>query len=78
MTVTPRFDLETRCGSCKAYRYNDSNEEGTWHGDVWSCSTCSGGTLIERTEKLLKFHDDGILVHKEEYAKLLREWAHLG
>lgn len=34
--------------------------------------------MIERTEKLLKFHDDGILVHKEEYAKLLREWAHLG
>lgn len=73
----PRMDTETRCAVCKAYRYHDVNEGGEWVEDGnWHCAIHSGNAwLAARTEALLRWHDEGQLIHKTEYAKLLREWV---
>lgn len=73
----PRFDLTTRCAVCKAYRYEDVNQEGAWDGEIWRCGRHSGHlSLSARTERLLAWHDDGQLINKHEYAKLLRQWIY--
>lgn len=75
--IEPRMDLETRCAVCHAPRYSDVNEEGAWDGTIWRCGSHSGHqSLSYRTKRLLAWHDDGQLIHKDEYAKLLREWIY--
>ena len=74
--VDSRMDTETRCSTCSSYRYNDTRNKGIWIEDKWFCSIHNGGpSLTDRTRLILKYHDDGQLVNKSEYANLLKEWV---